>query len=108
MGYDKLEDTFDECKQMHRAALLASADRFSGNMAELGRYLGVKNRQNVKEWQVRGRIPAQYLIQIADLSGFDLRALTECCTRKDYEFQSSQSTSSIQSNSSQSDDNKAA
>jgi hypothetical protein len=105
MGYEKLEDTFDECKQLHRAALLASADRFSGNMAELGRYLGVKNRQNVKEWQIRGRVPAQYLIQIADLSGFDLRALTECCARKEYEFQS---TTSTQSSSSQRDDSKAA
>jgi hypothetical protein len=100
MAYERGK-TNDVCVQLHRAALLAAADKFKGNMAELGRALGVKNRQNVKEWQVRGKIPAQYLLPVADLSGFDLRALTECCTRKEYEYQSSQSTSSTQSKSSQ-------
>ncbi len=73
-------------QRKHREALDLACDALQMSLAEYGRKLGVKDRQTVHQWGVRGRIPAEHIAQVAQDAGLNaadlLKIKRKAYTRK--------------------------
>ena len=65
------EKQVEPIRQRHRLAILTAASHFDGNLTALARSLNIQDRQVVHAWVARGKIPQQYVVDVARLAGVD-------------------------------------